>query len=174
MTSEHFQNQFQQGWALRNEGKYEEVFALAEEQLALAKEAEDKTSEALFLKLKAQAHHDRGELREALKYYKEIEHIYIALEDKARQMHTLRHIGNLYLDLEEFECAEKCLIQVLEAYEATPPAALEMANTHRLYALALGGLNRQAEAKTYWQKAKEVYEKLWIPEAVEECEGYLI
>lgn len=174
MNSDSVQQQFNVAWSLRNLGNFPQALAIAEEQLALAREKKDLTAEAMFLKIYAQVHSDKKELREALSCYKKIEHIYIVLKDKARQMHTLRHIGNLYLDLEEFECAEKCLIQVVEAYEANSPAALEMANTHRLYALALGDLNRQTEARIYWQKAKEVYEKLWIPEAVEECEGYLI
>jgi len=173
MTPEDFKAKFQEGWSLRNEDRHEEVLAIATENLALAMEADDVASVALFLKLFAQTHHDQGELREALKYYKQLEKAYISLDDHAKQMHALRHIGMLFHELEEFECAEKCLMQVVEAYENNRPAALEVANTHRLYALVLEDLKRDSEAKTYWQKAKGIYEQLWIPEGVEECDEHL-
>ena len=153
MTPEEFQIQFQKGWSLRNDGRYEEAIALAQEHIVLAQEADDQASEALFVKLTAQVHTDQGAHRDALKNYKQLEHIYIGLEDKPNQMHALRHIGMLFQELGEHECAQKCLIQVVEAYGAQPPSALEIANTHRLYALALEGLDKMDEAKTYWQKA---------------------
>ena len=173
MTPEDFQAQFQKGWSLRNDGQYEEANTLAQEHFSLAQEADDQASEALFVKLMAQVHTDQGALRDALKSYKQLERLYIGLEDKPKQMHALRHIGMLFQDLGEHECAQKCLIQVVEAYEENPPAALEIANTHRLYALALEGLGKMDEAKTYWQEAKTVYEQLWIPEGVEECDEHL-
>ena len=173
MTPEEFQTQFQKGWSLRNDGRYEEANTLAQEHRRLAQEASDQASEALFVKLTAQVYSDQGALRDALKNYKLLERIYIGLEDKPKQMHALRHIGMLFHELGEHECAQKCLIQVVEAYETQPPAALEIANTHRLYALALEGLEKMDEAKTYWQKAKTVYEQLWIPEGVEECDEHL-
>ena len=173
MTSEDFKARFQEGWTLRNESKYDQVLALATENLALAEEAEDQASQALFLKLFAQVHQDQGKLREALKYYKQMEKLYISLGDQPRQMHTLRHIGMLFHELQEFECAEKCLVQMVEAYEQEAPGDLEKANTHRLYAMVLEDLNRDSEAKTHWQKAKDLYEQLWIPEGVEECEEHL-
>ena len=173
MTAEEFQTVFQKAWILRNEGKYPEVLEIAENHLALAQEAEDKASQALFVKLYAQVYTDQGERREALKQYKQLERLYIDLEDHARQMHALRHIGMLFHELKEYECAEKCLVQVVEAYEAQAPNALEKANTYRLYALALEDLDRDDDARSYWQKAKDIYEQLWIPEGVEECEEHL-
>lgn len=174
MNPEDFKAKFQEGWTLRNESQYEAVLRLADENLVLAQEAEDLASEALFLKLFAQIHQDQENLREALTYYKQMEKLYIRLEDRPRQMHTLRHIGMLFHELQEFECAEKCLVQVVEAYEQEAPSDLEKANTHRLYALALEDLNRDSEAKTHWLKAKELYERLWILEGVEECEEHLV
>lgn len=173
MDAQEYQEAFQKAWNLRNSGQYEEVLGIAESHLALAQEAEDQAAQALFVKLYAQVHSDQGEHREALKYYKQLERLYIDLEDKPKQMHTLRHIGATFGTLQEFECAEKCLVQVIEAYETEAPNALEKANTHREYALALEGLNRDPEAKIQWQKAKDIYEQLWIPEGVEECEEHL-
>ena len=173
MTPDEFKAKFQEGWNLRNEGQYERVLTLANEQLELAQTAEDLASQALFVKLQAQVLSDQGELREALKHYKQLERIYISLGDEAKQMHALRHIGMLFHELEEHECAEKCLIQVVSAYEQKPPQALEVANTQRLYALALEGLNQNSEAKTHWQKARDIYEQLWIPEGIEECDEHI-
>lgn len=174
MTPDEFKAKFQEGWSLRNEGQYKAVLNLANEQLELAQNTEDLASQALFVKLQAQVHNDQGELRDALKHYKQLERIYISLEDEPKQIHALRHIGMLFQELGEHECAEKCLIQVVNAYEQNPPQALETANTHRLYALALEGLKRDAEAKEHWQKARDLYEQLWIPEGIEECDEHII
>ena len=173
MTLEDFQKQFDKGWQLRNEGKIEEVVTLAENHLSLAQAQGNQAAEALFLKLFAQVHADQDNLRDALSYYKRLEKVYISLGDLPKQMHALRHIGSTFLALEEHQCAQKCLIQVVNAYEAQPPHPLEVANTHRLYALALEKLENKTEAHTYWEQAKSIYQSLGIEEGVKECEGYL-
>lgn len=162
--------QFDQAWSLRNKGEYDKVLEIAENGL---ESMDDPASRALFLKLMAQVQSDKDELREALTTYKKMEKLYIELGNVPRQMHALRHIGSTFYALEEFECAEKCLIQVVEAYEANPPNVLELANTHRLYALALEARNSKPAALTFWQKAKEGYASLDLKEGVEECEGHL-
>lgn len=171
MTSEDFQVQFNKAWALRNHGNYAQVLAIAEAQLALAQQAKDRKAEALFLKLYAQVHSDKRELRESLKYYKQIERIYIELEDQVRQMHTLRHIGSLFHELKEYECAEKCLVQVVGFIGNRTD--MEAANTFRVYALALEGLDKKPSSISFWQRAKDIYQAYDIEEGVTECDQHL-
>ena len=52
-------------------------------------------------------------------------------------------------------------------------ARMERANTHRVYAIALEGLNRNSEAIAYWNKAKQVYQEFEIREGADECESHL-
>lgn len=171
MTSDNFQNQFSKAWTLRNHGNYAQVLAIADEQLALSQKAGDRSAEALFLKLYAQVHSDKKELKEALKYYKQIERIYIALEDQAKQMHTLRHIGALYHELKEHQCAEKCLVQVVDFMGDRTD--MEAANTFRIYALTLAGIGDKPRSTDFWQKARDIYEGYDIEEGVAECDRYL-
>ncbi|MCE7995306.1 MAG: hypothetical protein HEP71_25235 [Roseivirga sp.] len=171
MTAEAFQSQFKKAWALRNHGNYTQVLAIAEEQLASAREAGDRASEALFLKLFAQVHSDKKELKESLSFYKQIERLYIELKDEVRQMHTLRHIGSLYHELKEFQCAEKCLVQVVNFVGSR--SDMEAANTFRSYALALEGLGEKPRALEFWQKAKDIYQAHNIGEGVAECNVHL-
>ncbi len=171
MTSSEMQSKFNEAWALRNKGNSDEVLLIANEYLKKSKTPEDK---ALFLKLYAQVYSDTGRLKEALTYYKEIEKIYIDIDDKERQMHTLRHIGDLYYQLNELECAQKCLVQVVDYVEEGHFVnRLEKANTHRIYALALEGLGKPSEATAHWEKAKSHYAQLGIEAGVNECQDHL-
>lgn len=171
MTSDEFQTQFSKAWALRNHGNYAQVLAIAEEQLALAQKSGDRSAEALFLKLYAQVHSDKKELKESLKYYKQIERIYIELEDGAKQMHALRHIGSLYYELKEYQCAEKCLVQVVDFMGDR--SDMEAANTFRIYALALAGIGEKSRSTDFWQKARDIYQAHDIEEGVIECDKHL-
>ena len=108
MTSEEFKKQFDLAWSLRNKGDFEQVMSIAEKGLTKAREQDDKVSEALFLKIFAQIHSDKGELHESLDFYKRIEKIYIESDQGAKQMHTLRHIASIYQDVKKPEFAEKC------------------------------------------------------------------
>ncbi len=173
MLIEDFQSKFNQAWALRNQGNYKQAVAIANEYLPIARKEGDKASEALFLRLLAQTHSDKGELREALKYYKQIEHLYIGLKDLAKQMHTLRHIGSIYYELKEFECSEKCLVQVVEAYDTKPPSLLESANTNRAYALAMEARNKVLQAIDHWERTYSLYSELNIEEGIKESEMHL-
>ncbi len=171
MTSDDFQTQFSKAWALRNHGNYTQVLAIAEEQLAMAQQAGNRSAEALFLKLYAQVHSDKKELKEALRYYKQIERIYIELEDQPKQMHALRHVGSLYHELKEYQCAEKCLVQVVDFMGDRTD--MEAANTFRVYALALAGIGKQSRSVSFWQKARNIYQAHDIEEGVMECDQYL-
>ncbi|OEK01525.1 hypothetical protein BFP97_08310 [Roseivirga sp. 4D4] len=164
------QAKFNEAWALRNKGNSEEVLLIAEQYLKNSKTPEDK---ALFLKLYAQVYSDTGRLREALAHYKEIERIYIQIKDEAKQMHALRHVGDLYHQLGEFECAQKCLVQVVDYNEEHEVNILEKANTHRVYALAVENSHNASEAKVHWQKGESYYAQLGIEEGVNECRDHL-
>ncbi|GAB5527383.1 MAG: hypothetical protein Roseis2KO_52550 [Roseivirga sp.] len=171
MISSDFQTIFSKAWALRNHGNYAQVLAIAEEQLALAQKVSDRSAEALFLKLFAQVHSDKKELKEALKYYKQIERIYIELKNQAKQMHALRHIGSLYHELKEYQCAEKCLVQVVDFMGDRTD--MEAANTFRTYALALAGIGEKSRSLSFWQKARDIYQVHNIEEGVVECNQHL-
>lgn len=158
----NYQSVFDHTWQLRNQGKAQEALFMANQALAAAVEAKDEQSQALMLKIIAQVNHDMGELSEALTTYKRIEPLYIALGKKAEQMHVLRHIGSLFLALNKAECAEKCLVQVVDHYEANEVLALEKANAYQAYAQSLEARDKMAKAVHYKTKAQEIYQQLGI------------
>lgn len=168
-----FQSKFNEAWVLRNSGDYKQVDALIDKYLPLTQKTNDKASEALFLKLKAQLHSDKNEIKESLKYYKQIERLYIELGDQTKQMNTLRHIGSAYYELKEYECAQKCLVQVVDAYASNSPNPLELANSHRAYALVMKSQGSISDSIFHWEKARELYKNLCIEESVQECDNHL-
>jgi len=152
-----FQSVYDQAWQLRNEEAYDKANALAHKGLSRAKEMDDALGQALMLKIIAQVHHDNNELDLALKTYKKIEPIYIDLKMQPQQMHALRHIGNLFLELGKAECAEKCLVQVVENYEEHETPQLEKANAYYAYAMSLKKRGKTDEASAYEEKSKDIY-----------------
>lgn len=158
----NYQSIFDHTWQLRNKGKMNEAVQLASEALKNAEEKNDLHGQALMLKIIAQVNHDNGQLGEALKTYKRIEPIYIQLDKKPQQMHVLRHIGSLFLEMGKAECAEKCLVQVVDHYEAHEVLALEKANALNAYGKSLQARDKSKEAAKQLNKAKAIYENLGI------------
>lgn len=168
-----FKAQFREAWHARVKGEYDKALALAEQSLQKADQQSDKAAMAMFLKIYAQVHSDKDELEESLRYYKQIEDLYIELGDSTSQMHTLRHIGSAYQELGKTECAEKCLKQVVDHYKINETNTLEKANTHRVYAITMEAMERNEEAISYWEMAKGGYSQLDITEGVLECDEHL-
>ena len=158
---------------MRQQGEHRRVLFIAREYLLQARKIGDKASEALFLKIHAQIESDNGHFEESVKIYKQIERIYIELGDQQRQMHTLRHIGTIYHELGKLECAEKCLAQVVGAYQKNLPSRLEAANAYRIYAIVLEELEQVERAAEYWEKAKSHYLESGVEDGVKECNMHL-
>ncbi len=168
-----FEQIFQEAWTLRNDNHTKEALALANSAFEQAENSNEIEGQALMLKVIAQVQQDQGDLGLALKTYKKIEPLYIQLKKTPEQMHTLRHIGSLFLELGKAECAERCLVQVAENYENSDTNPLEKANAFRVYALSLEERDKPQEAKQYWSKAKKAYEKVGLEEGINECDSHL-
>lgn len=158
----NYHSVFDHTWQLRNQGKGHEAIAMAKQALVVAEKDQDLNGQALMLKIIAQVQHDLGDLDEALRTYKTIEPLYIKMGKKQEQMHVLRHIGSLFLDLGKAECAEKCLIQVVEHYERSKVLALEKANALNAYGKSLLAREKQEEGNKQLDKAKSIYDQLGI------------
>lgn len=158
----NYQSIFDHTWQLRNKGKLQEAIQLASDALKDAENQKDLHGQAMMLKIIAQVNQDRGELGEALKTYKQIEPLYIELNKKPEQMHVLRHIGSLFLEMGKAECAEKCLVQVVDHYETHETFALEKANALNAYGKSLEARDKSSEATTQLNKAKAIYKELGI------------
>lgn len=164
---------YEQAWKHRAAKQSTEALKIAQEGLTKAQEVNDLLGQALMLKIQAQLHHDRNELAEALKIYKQIEPLYIQLDMLPEQMHTLRHIGGLFLELGKAECAERCLVQVAEQYDSDETTPLEKANAYRIYALSLEERGKPEEANKYWRQARNLYAELGLADGVKEADQHL-
>ena len=156
----------------RHQKEYEMALALA--QSTLEKIDQDHLeAKADILATRAKVHADQGLLNEALHAYKQIESIYIKLDKRPQQMEALFHIGRLFFQMGQIECAEKCLIQVVESYNQLDIDPLHKAHAFKYFALTHEERKSQSQAEIYWTKAKEEYKKAKSHEGVLSCDLHL-
>lgn len=168
-----YQSVFDQACKLTVSNDLKKALQLAENTLLDAKKAENLEGQALMLKIMAQIQNEQGELEKTLETLKKLEPLYVQLNKKPEQMHTLGLIGGLFLELGKAECAEKCLIQVVENYENSETTPLEKANAFRAYAMSLEQRNQNKMSLMYWTKAKEEYKIIGLVSRIEECDSRL-
>lgn len=84
--------------------------------------------------------------------------------------HALRHVAELAAERGAGERALEAAQEALAIYRSTPVGPpLNLANAHRVRALAFASLGRADEAARDWQSARALYEELGIEAAVIEC-----
>jgi tetratricopeptide (TPR) repeat protein len=88
--------------------------------------------------------------------------------------HALRHVAELAAQRGAGERALEAAEEALAIYQADPGASpLDIANAHRIRALAFGSLGRAEESAEDWSAARELYEELGIHAGVAECDRRL-
>ena len=89
--------------------------------------------------------------------------------------HALRHIAELAAHRGAGDRALSAADEALAIYQADPThLSLDLANAHRVRALALDSLGRSAEAAKDWLAARDLYEGLEIAAGVAECDARLL
>jgi tetratricopeptide (TPR) repeat protein len=117
----------------------------------------------------AQAARDRGDRKEALRFYIEAMAAAQKAGDLKAQMHHARHAGDLYRELGQYDEAYAFISIALGCYRDNPPGDLELANTLRVAALIdemYVDNGRQAEL---WREAGDLYAKVGVQVGVDEC-----
>lgn len=62
----------------------------------------------------------------------------------------------------------------MSVYEQTETdKSLNFANTARLIALAMEGMERSHEARPYWEEARDIYDINGVKAGVDECDAHL-
>ena len=90
--------------------------------------------------------------------------------DRLKYAHTIRHLGDVHAERQQWPDAERCFVEALNVYRSHPsPDALDLANAIRPYALLMTTTGRREEARALWVEAGELYESLGIAAGVEEC-----
>jgi hypothetical protein len=106
----------------------------------------------------------------ALKYYEEASKLRRACPDQLKFAHTVRHLGDVYMEQAGCLRAEPCNIEALAIYRIHPsPPKLDLTNAIRAYAVLITGIGRRGESRPLWTEAAELHKNPGIAEGVEEC-----
>jgi len=90
--------------------------------------------------------------------------------DKLKFAHTIRHLGDVYVQLRDWSRAEPCFREALDIYRNQPESRrLDFANAIRGYAVLKDMSGKQDESRELWAEAGLLYEAEGIQAGVEEC-----
>lgn len=170
MTSEALEQRLDDARAARREGKYDDAHRLALQVANISRSDHRRTHLITALKLLGQVERDRDNLDAALPYLYEAVAQARLVDAPDLLAHTVRHLGDLYQDLNRFHKAQYCYAEAMKLYEDNPGTHdLDLANTIRPLAILFERTGKKANAATYWRAAMSLYELAGIEEGVLEC-----
>ncbi|WP_162013467.1 hypothetical protein [Erythrobacter sp. NAP1] len=106
---------------------------------------------------------------------------YYEAADKARSVELLgelafclRHGAQHSIENDQLRLALDAAEEAMSVYEQTETdKSLNFANTARLIALAMEGMERSHEARPYWEEARDIYDINGVKAGVDECDAHL-
>ena len=126
------------------------------------------------LKALAQIERDTRNPKAALPLYEQAVVLCRRIDDVPLLAHTIRHLGDVHLDLENLLDAEACYVEALTLYRASPRASrLDLANAIRPMAILKGRIGDADAARHLWEEARDLYRSLGIEAGVAECSANL-
>ena len=120
------------------------------------------------------AEENAGRVDAALACYEEAVAVARGADHRLPLAHALRHLGDMHRKAGRLTAAEACYAEALTLYGAqdeTPP--LDHANALRPMAILKEELGQVDEARTLWQRARELYGVASIEAGVDECTDHL-
>jgi len=128
------------------------------------------TEHALQHIQRAKIAREGGDLESAVTSYRLALAIYRELDLPDRIALTLRHIGDILVELKRFEPAGRSFDEALAIYRANPKTApLELANAVRGFAVLKTELGETDSARALWKEARKLYQRCNIEAGVAEC-----
>ena len=120
------------------------------------------------------AEENAGRVDAALACYEEAVAVARGAEHPLPLAHAVRHLGDLHRKAGRLEAAEACYAEALALYGGQDePPPLDYANALRPMAILKETLGRVDEARTLWQRARDLYGAVPIEEGVAECTEHL-
>ena len=105
-----------------------------------------------------QIERDEQQLSLALGHYQEAAVLYRHLGDPAPLAHTIRHLGDIQMELGSPTLARPWLAEALAIYRGLPhTSAGELANALRSWALCQEAIGGRPEAAAAWREAHSLY-----------------
>jgi tetratricopeptide (TPR) repeat protein len=116
----------------------------------------------------------RRDLAVAQQYYEEATELLRNSTDQMRFAHTVRHLGDVYVELQNWPSAESCFVEALSIYRGKSSSHLQdFANAIRSYAVLKDKSGRADESRELWAEAGRMYQALGILDGVKECKLHL-
>jgi tetratricopeptide (TPR) repeat protein len=110
------------------------------------------------------------DLAAAQKYYEKATALLRNSTNKMKFAHTVRHLGDVYVELQNWPSAEPCFVEALNIYRSQPSShVLDFANAIRAYAVLKDKSGKPDESRKLWAEAGRMYRELGISAGVEEC-----
>jgi tetratricopeptide (TPR) repeat protein len=110
------------------------------------------------------------DLAAAQAYYEEASNLLRGSPNRLKFAHTVRHLGDVYTEQQDWSHAEPCFVEALDIYRSHPsPPTLDLANAIRAYAALNSARGTHEEARALWAEAGRLYEAVGISAGVEEC-----
>jgi tetratricopeptide (TPR) repeat protein len=162
--------------AAREAGETAEARRRLEDALELCRARQEDQGDVLVSVLKAlgQIERDEDAPGAALQRYREA---VLACRQRASTdtlAHTIRHLADVYQDLDQLREAEPLYVEALGLYRSAPGTrTLDLANAVRPLALLRQRQGQNGEARSLWLEAKSLYEQVGVAAGVDECEGRL-
>ncbi|MCX6596654.1 MAG: hypothetical protein NTV70_09840 [Acidobacteria bacterium] len=112
---------------------------------------------------------DEGQLSGALGHYQEAAALFRSLDDPARLAHTVRHVGDIHIELAQPGLAGHCYGEALTLYRGLPQTSPgELANALRSWALFQEARGAREEASGIWREVQALYQAAGIAAGVTE------
>jgi tetratricopeptide (TPR) repeat protein len=113
----------------------------------------------------------QGHLDLARQHYEEAAALYRAEGADLRLAHTVRHVGDIFMQQRLHDAAGPCYAEALALYRQHPEAnRLDLANALRATALYKEASGHLDESKALWREAGELYAQVGIAEGVAESQ----
>ena len=172
MTIEQIPDLLSEAWQARRTGDYSKTLELTQEAQSLCSE-----DEHFFLgrinHIYRQVEMDHDRYEQALPFAKKAIWHYRAARDAGKIAHSIRHLADLFVELERYEEAEQNYRSAIQLYVETEPSLLDRSNALRGFGILLVRINKNEEARKILSRAKEHYYHLGLSEGVEEMSDLL-
>ena len=90
-----------------------------------------------------------------------------------RRAHALRHVAELAAARGQGNVALEAADEAVAIYASAEPDSLNLANAHRVRALAFATCGRSEDSQSDWREARKLYEQQGIEAGVAECDRRL-
>ncbi len=163
-----------QAWAARRNHDADKALALASRAVSLARAENHHIGLIQALTKLGQLKRDAGDIAGALLLYREAEAVCRHTGQKRLLAGTVRHLGDIFRKNRQLMRSRTAYEEAVSLYGQDPETSeLELANAYRPMALLYDELKEPDIARSYWQKAYDLYRKLGVEAGVQECTNHL-